>query len=284
MLDSIRVLIVEDSVDDASLIVRELSRGGFHVISERVQSAGALRTALEAKPWELVISDYAMPGFGGAAALAICQQQAPDTPFIIVSGVMGEHLAVEMLKSGAHNYVMKDQLGRLAPAVRQELRAGQERRVRKESEATAAYVASLVESCEDAIIGTTLNGKIASWNPGAERLFGYCAAEMLGRPASVLVPAYRPEDLSEILQLISEGRRVEPCETAWLGKTRTPVEVLLTVSSVKAANGQIIGASIVAHDITRRKLEENDRLALIQELTAALSHASKATVQASAQG
>jgi two-component system cell cycle sensor histidine kinase/response regulator CckA len=283
MTDLLRVLIVEDSPEDAVLIVRELSGGGFEVASERVETAFAMQAAVEGRKWDLIISDYSIPGFGGQAALAYYQQKGLDIPFIMVSGVMGEALAVEMIKSGAHNYVMKNQLGRLVPAVRQELRAAQERRVRKQAEATAAYVASLVESCDDAIIGTTLDGTVVSWNAGAERLFGYTAAEMVGHSGAVLVPVYRPEDLSEILERLKQGGPVESCDTAWLRKDGRPVHVLLAVSPIKDANGRVIGASIVAHDITRRRLEEDERLALIQELTAALAHMGKARVQTSGQ-
>jgi two-component system, cell cycle sensor histidine kinase and response regulator CckA len=281
MLDSLSVLIVEDSVDDAFMIVRELSRGGFEVTSERVASAAAMEAALVAHPWDLIISDYSIPGFGGAAALALYQQKDSDIPFIMVSGLVGEALAVEMVKAGANNYVMKDQLGRLVPSVRQELRAANERRISKQSEATAVYLASLVESCDDAIIGTNLEGTIVSWNTGAERLFGYRAAEMVGHSGAVLVPAYRPEDLSEIFRRIREGGHVESCETARLRKDGTAVEVLLTISPVKDTRQRVIGASTVAHDITRRKQEESDRVSLIQELTAALGHMGNARFQTS---
>src|SRR5437868_1372402 len=103
MPDSLRVLIVEDSAEDAFLIVRELSDGGFEVTSECVASATAMQAALEGHAWDLIISDYSIPGFGGPAALELYQQKNLDFPFIIVSGVMGESLAVEMLKAGAHN-------------------------------------------------------------------------------------------------------------------------------------------------------------------------------------
>ncbi len=271
MSESLRVLVVEDSVDDAFLIVRELSRGGFEMIWERVESAATMQAAMEMQTWDLIICDYSLPGFGGPAALALYQQKDLDIPLIMVSGVMGEALAVEMVKSGAHNYVMKDQLGRLVPAVRQELRAAQQRRVRKQAEATAAYIASLVESCDHAIIGTSLDGTVVSWNTGAERLFGYPAAEMVGHSGAVLVPAYRPENFSEMLKRIGAGGPVESCDTAWLRKDERPVHVLLAISPVKDTAQRVIGASIVANDITRRKLDENERLALIQELTTALA-------------
>jgi len=281
MPDSLRVLIVEDSLEDAFLVAQELSDGGFEVISERVVSATGMQAALEAHQWDLIISDYSIPGFGGPAALELYQQKNLEVPFIMVSGVIGESLAVEMVKAGAHNYVMKNQLDCLVPAVRQELRAAQKRRVRKQAEATAAYIASMVESCDHAIIGTTLDGTVVSWNTGADRLFGYPAAEIVGHSGAVLVPAYRPENLSDILQRIEHGGPVESCETALLRKDGRPVHVLLAVSAIKEANGRVIGASLVAHDITRRKLEEDERLALIQDLTAALVHMGNVSLQAS---
>src|SRR5690348_1680026 len=152
MSDPLRVLIVEDSVNDTFFIVRELQRGGFNVEFERVETAASMQTALETQPWDLVISDYAMPLFGGAAALALFQQQSLDIPFIVVSGVMGEELAVEMVKAGANDYVMKDRISRLVQAVRHELRVAQDRRRRRQTEATVSYLASLVQSAEDAIV------------------------------------------------------------------------------------------------------------------------------------
>ena len=121
---------------------------------------------------------------------------------------------------------------------------------------------------------------MVSWNTGADRLFGYPAVEIVGHSAAVLVPAYRPENLSDILQRIEQGGPVESCETALLRKDGRPVNVLLAVSAIKEANGRVIGASLVAHDITRRKLEEDERLALIQDLTAALVHMGNVGLQA----
>jgi PAS domain S-box-containing protein len=271
MSEPLRVLIVEDSVDDTFFIVRELQRGGFHVEFERVETAASMQAALDVHSWDLIISDYAMPQFGGAAALALYKQQERDMPFIIVSGALGEDLAVEMLKAGAHNYVMKDNLGRLVPAVRQELRAAQERRIRRQAEAVATFLVSLVKSCEDAIIGKTLDGTVVSWNAGAERLYGYTASEIVGQSVSKLIPPYRPQELPEILEKIQRGEHVEHFETVRLHKDGRPLEVALTISPIKDSSGRVIGASTIARDISRRKQEENERLALIQDLTSALA-------------
>jgi two-component system, cell cycle sensor histidine kinase and response regulator CckA len=271
--DPLRVLVAEDSVDDTFFIVRQLQRAGFHVDFERVDTAAAMQRALAARTWDLVISDYLMPQFGGAEALALYRKSGLEIPFIMVSGAMGEERAVEMLKAGAHDYVMKSNLGRLVPAVQRELRTAAERRTRKQFEAAASFAASLVESCEDAIVGETLDGTVVTWNAGAEKLYGYTAVEMLGRSASILIPPYRPEELSEILERIQHGEHLARFETLRLRKDGTSVEVSLTISPVKEPQGRIIGASVVARDITQRKQEENERLALIRDLTAALSHA-----------
>jgi PAS domain S-box-containing protein len=241
-------------------------------VFEQVETAASMQAALDVQEWDLVICDYSMPHFTGTAALAIYQQKGVDIPFIGVSGTIGEENVAGMMKAGAHDYVMKNQLGRLVPVVKRELRAAQERREHRQTETDSAYLASLVESCNDAIIGQTLEGAIVSWNAGAERLYGYCAAEMIGRSISVLVPRYRPEELPEIYDAVKRGEAVDGLETVRIRKDGTSVEVSLTISPIKDAGGQVVGASSVARDITRRKQEENERLGLIKDLTAALAH------------
>ncbi|HWV98643.1 MAG TPA: PAS domain S-box protein [Candidatus Acidoferrum sp.] len=273
MSGQLRVLVVEDSVEDTFFVVRELQRGGFDVTFERVETHAGMQAALEARSWDLVICDYAMPQFSGMAALRLCQQRNLDIPFIMVSGVIGEESAVEMLKAGAGYYLRKDHLDRLAAVVKRELAAANEQRIRRRTEADTAYLASIVRSCNDAIIGKTLDGTIVAWNDGAERLYGYRAEEIIGRPISILIPTYRPEELSEILGQIARGERIDLAETVRLRKDGAPVEVSVTISPIRNAQGQVIGASSVARDISKRKQEESERLALIQDLTAALSHA-----------
>jgi len=272
MPNPLRVLIIEDSVDDTFFIVRELQRAGYNVDFERVETPAGMQSALQGRTWDLIISDFSMPRFGGAAALALYLQSGQDMPFILVSGTMGEEIAVEMVKAGAHHYVMKDNLAKLVPAVSRELQAAEQRRIYREIEAAQAYLASIVSSCHDAIIGKTLQGIVVSWNSGAEKLYGYTAEEMLGQSFTRLIPQYRPEELAETMDRIRNNEQIEQLETVRLRKDGTPVEVSVVISAIKDRNGQIIGASSVSRDISLRKQEENERLALIQELTAALSH------------
>ncbi|MGD0141027.1 MAG: PAS domain S-box protein [Tepidisphaeraceae bacterium] len=267
-----RVLIVEDSVEDTLLIAAELQRGGLDPVYERVETAASLQAALDVRQWDLILCDHSMTQLAGTAALAIYQRKGLDIPFISVSGTVGEETVAEMMKAGVHDYIMKSNLARLAPAVKRELRAAQERQARRQSETVSTYLASIVESCDDAIIGKTLDGTVVSWNPGAERLYGYTAAEMIGRSISVLIPSYRPEELPEIYEALKRGEGVDGLETVRIRKDGTPVEVSLTISPIKDAGGQVVGASSVARDISRRKREENEQLSLIKDLTAALAH------------
>jgi PAS domain S-box-containing protein len=270
--DALRLLIVEDSEDDTWLIVRQLQQAGLHPDFQRVETLGALREALDGGTWDLIICDFSLPQFGGPAALAIYRQHELDIPFIIVSGAIGEETAVEMMKAGAHDYVMKNNLARLGPVVHRELAAAKERCARKQVEAARAHLAAIVECCDEAIVGKTLDGTVVSWNAAAERLYGYTAAEILGRSVSILVPPYRPRDLIEVFEMAARGERVEAFETIRVRKDGTPIEVSLVVSPIKDASGRVVGASSVGRDISRRKEEERERLRLIEELTEALSH------------
>jgi signal transduction histidine kinase len=131
MAKPLRLLIVEDSEDDATLVVRHLNRAGYQVEFRRVDTAEALTAALAVGPWDLVLSDYSMPHFSGTAALQSLRESGLDIPFIFVSGTIGEDVAVDAMKSGASDYIMKGRLARLVPAIERELRESQARRERK---------------------------------------------------------------------------------------------------------------------------------------------------------
>jgi signal transduction histidine kinase len=117
----LRVLLVEDSDDDAQLVLHALTRGGFAPRWERVDTEVAMRTALD-KPWDVILSDYSMPMFSAPAAWAVVRERGLDVPFIIISGTVGEETAVEAMRSGVHDYLLKDKLARLVPVIDRELR------------------------------------------------------------------------------------------------------------------------------------------------------------------
>lgn len=131
MSTSLRALIVEDSEDDAKLLTRELWRGGYDLVFERVDTPEAMMCALDNQTWDVVLADYVLPRFSGLAALELLKEREIDLPFIVVSGVVGEDVAVETMKAGAQDYVSKGNLARLLPAVERELREALVRRERR---------------------------------------------------------------------------------------------------------------------------------------------------------
>ena len=384
----LNLLIVEDSPDDAELLVHELRRGGFDVQWQRVETESDFLARLEHPP-DLIVSDYAMPQFSGVRAVELLRRRGLDTPFILVSGSAGEEKAVDAMKRGATDYLLKDRVARLSGAVEhalEEKRLRQEgRQMReqlalqgtalKEGEARFASIinaatdgiitvngeqrivlfnpaaermfgyraeqllgesldrlipqrfhhahtghvrkfgdtgvtnrrmgalgtifglrsdgtefpieasisqveaggqklftvilrditarklgeearnrlAAIVESSDDAIISESLDGLVVSWNAGAERVFGYSAGEMMGRPISLLLPAELQHEEPQILDLIEHGKRVAQLETVRLRKNGSRINVSLIISPIKDTEGKIIGASKIVRDITERK-------------------------------
>src|SRR3989442_4967548 len=127
----LQVLVVEDSEADGHLAIRELERAGYEVTHLRVDTEASLRAALEACRWDIVISDYNIPGFKGTEALALVRNTERELPFIFVSGSIGEETAVAAMRAGANDYVMKNNLTRLVPAIERELREARARSERQ---------------------------------------------------------------------------------------------------------------------------------------------------------
>ena len=132
---TIRVLIIDDSEDDALLVVTHLRRGGIDLTYERAETMQAIAGALTARPPDIVICDYNMPGLSAQDALTALRDSGLDASFILVSGAVGEETAAAIMKAGAHDFILKDRLSRLVPAVERELRDAQVRRQRRGAEA-----------------------------------------------------------------------------------------------------------------------------------------------------
>lgn len=137
----LRLLQVEDSPDDAELLLAELRRGEFTPIAKRIETQEEMRAALRSETWDLIIADYTMPRFSATAALRVLRSTGIDLPFIIVSGTIGEATAVAAMKAGAHDYIVKNELARLIPAVQRELREAVVRRERNAAEAQLMHLA-----------------------------------------------------------------------------------------------------------------------------------------------
>lgn len=134
MSKSLRVLNIEDSESDALLLLHELRKGGYEPEFMKVDTSDEMKTALKGNIWDVVISDYVMPGFSGLDALKLLKESGLDLPFIIVSGKIGEDIAVGAMKAGAHDYIVKGNLARLVPAIERELRDAETRRQRRKAD------------------------------------------------------------------------------------------------------------------------------------------------------
>ena len=188
MHNILRVLIIEDSESDANLILRILQRAGYATVCERVETAAEMDEAIERQHWDIVISDFSMPQFDAFAALRLLQQKDCDIPFIVVSGSIAEDAAVSMLKAGAHDYVTRDSLGRLVPAVRRELADSEVRRKNRVAEEalreSEERYRSIIENIPDVFYRTDEQGMIIMASPSAARLLGFeSLEEILGKPA-----------------------------------------------------------------------------------------------------
>ena len=151
MTTLLHVLIVEDSVDDTDAMLRELTRGGYEVEHERVETRPAMQAALSQRTWDLVLCDYTLPKFSAREALKTLQQSGLDLPFIIISGTIGEESAVEMLKAGAHDFIVKGRMARLLPAIERELRDAHTRRLQREAEAERRDLIARLEAINSEI-------------------------------------------------------------------------------------------------------------------------------------
>ncbi|BAS55177.1 multi-sensor signal transduction histidine kinase [Leptolyngbya boryana NIES-2135] len=286
MENSLRLLLVEDSQEDALLLLYPLRKAGYQLEVERVLSLEAVRSALSSKTWDMIISDYVLPGFTAHQVLELVQSFDLDLPFIVVSGSMGEETAVAVMRAGAHDYLLKESLSRLVPAIERELREAEVRRQKRQAEAALrqAYegleslvqqrtaelqianeslqqLAAIVESSNDAIMSTTLDGIILSWNKGAEKTYGYCREEAQGHSITTLVCRHNPV-------YIDEQKDQQTQKTVHYRKDGTAIDVFLTISPVKSSAGIVTGQSWIVRDISELQAVEKMK----DEFVSVVSH------------
>ncbi len=261
MTEPLRVLLVEDSATDAKLVLRELRRAGRKIEFERVEDAAAMRAALEEKTWDVVISDWSMPKFSAPAALGVLKEKALDLPFIIVSGTVGEESAVEAMRAGAHDYVLKDKLARLTPALERELRECKERKARRSAEEalrqSEARFRRLAESGIIGILTTDVNGSILDANEAYAKMIGYSRAELLRgdvRWVELTPPELRQWNDRALEQLRVTGV-ASPWETETFRKDGRRVPILVGVAALESSKCIAFTA-----DLTARKLAESGRM------------------------
>jgi PAS domain S-box-containing protein len=252
----LRVLIVDDSESDAGLITRRLGQAGYDLVHDRVDTADDLRAALAQTDWDIVIADYHLPRFSAPAALEISQENGRDLPFIIVSGTIGEERAVAMMKAGAHDYVMKDNLARLVPAVERELReAGGRRERQRAEEALLASEATLSSILRAAPIGIGLvTHRVFGWtNEHLSGMTGYARGELLGQSARMLYES--DAEFNRVGQVKYSRRKQQGAgslKTRWRHRDGKIIEVFLSSTPIDPLNLDA-GVVLTAVDITARQ-------------------------------
>jgi PAS domain S-box-containing protein len=258
----LRVLIVEDVEDDAILIVHQLRKGGFEASFERVETATSMRAAVARQDWDLVIADYTLPQFNAPAALEVMQELGVDLPFIIVSGSIGEEIAVAAMKAGAHDYMLKENLTRLAPAVERELREAHMRRERREALALAEEsqqrLGAILSQVAVGIVQMDLDGRLLSVNQRFCEIVGRAREEIVGLRVHDLT---HPDDLaatSAIFARVAAGERDFVLENRYPRPDGGHVWVNSTLSVVSDRLGQPGYTVAVVQDVTDRKRAEEE--------------------------
>src|SRR5579885_3360177 len=265
LMRELRLLLVEDSADDAELIARILRRSGFSLTCHRVETAQAMEEALARHGWDLVIADYSLPSFDGLAALRLLRERAPDLPFILVSASVGEDTAVEAMKAGANDYVLKHNLARLRPAIERELAEARIRRAHREVE---SRYRNLFESVPVGVLIATSDGTVLEANPTFARMMGI--GDTGGQKASAgndrselsyAAPPLdfqrfvRPEDRPRFEALIRQARhRAAEDEFSLVGAGGLEVAAQLSVRFTAA--GESVLVCLVVTDITDRQRRE----------------------------
>ena len=266
----LRVLLIEDREDDALLVLHELERGGYAVTSERVEEAADLTAALERGPWDLIISDWAMPRFSALEALPMILDRKIDVPILVVSGTIGEETAVSALRGGARDFVIKDRLARLNPAVERELREAKARKAR--SDAEAALRASeqrfrrFVETTNEGVWVIDAASKTTFVNARLAAMLGRSVNQLLGMPAVDIV---HPESRAA-WELHLERRRAGVVAQTDIRLDRAqgaPLWVLVDSTPSYTDSGGYDGMLVMAMDLTERKRLE-DQLRQAQKMEA----------------
>ncbi len=225
MFTPLKILIVEDSEDDVALLVRELREGPWKVAHQRVDTPDLMRDALKSQAWDLIIADYSMPQFSGPAALAMARQHAVGIPFILVSGNLAAETAVQAMKAGADDYILKGDLSRLVPAVQRELRDSDERRrARDIEEQLRKRDAQLAAAQRLANLGTwhlDLRTNLAVWSDEACRILGRACGQT-APTFDEFMACLHPDDRSRITVALHERYRTHIAHDCQISAPKVP--------------------------------------------------------------
>ncbi len=256
-MTALRALLVEDSESDAKLVARTL-RGLGDVEIIRVETEAAMRAALEGGRIDFVLSDWSMPAFSALDALALLRATERDLPFIIVSGTIGEEVAVEAMRAGAHDYVLKDRLARLVPAVEREMREAAVRAARAAEraalDASEARYRRIVETTSQGVWMLDASGKTTFVNERMASMLGYTREELAALPASSVIDVFSREMVAERARAATRGAIQTECQLRH--KDGSAVWVMIEASPLVDERGQAEGRLALVLDITGRKRSE----------------------------
>jgi two-component system, cell cycle sensor histidine kinase and response regulator CckA len=280
MAEPIRVLLIEDSSDDVALATRALQRGGLDVRAHSVATMENLEIALRTGSWDIILSDHSMPGFDGMRAMELVRHMAPEVPFLLVSGTIGEERAVAAIKAGAYDYVPKGNISRLPDAIGRALRDTAQRRARVSAEEAARRTSDQLRALHDAspvgIVTLEAGATVVTWNRAAERIFGRPAREAIGR--ALPLDAAGSAVFDRLRQRTLQGDAVSDVE---LETHRPPsgkvVVVSCSTAPLRDASGDISGLVAVFADVTRRRELEHhfhltQRLESLGRLAGGIAH------------
>jgi PAS domain S-box-containing protein len=278
-----RILHLEDSANDAELMARLIRDEWAECEIQRTSQAGEFEAALARSDFDLILSDYTMPGFDGLTALKLAHERCPHKPFIFLSGTIGEDRAVEALKNGAADYVIKDRPNRLVPAIKQAIgRMREEESHRQAQEFLRQHEqrlkehASLLDLAHDAICTITTDHNVSCWNAAAEHLYGWSAAEAVGHNIRTLIFQRDPGRYLEVFEKVMTNR-------AWQGemshcrKTGESIAVDSRWTLVPDASGAPRSILLINSDASERKrqdarLLQTQRLESIVTLSHGIAH------------
>ncbi len=288
MSTPLRVLIVEDSEDDVLLVVRQLRRDGFTPTYERVDTPGAMAAALTRQEWDVVISDYVMPHFSAPDALALMKAHGFDLPFIILSGAVGEETAVEAMRAGASDFLVKSNLTRLCPAIEREMQEASNRRERRRAEAERAELMDQLQA-QQALLESALQempaGVMLAEAPSGRLLFGNARMQQIWRHD--FIPAEDVDEYQRYQGFYADGRAYQPREwplaravTAGEVTTNEEIEIVrgdrtrgvisVSAAPIRDRQGRLIAGVVTFSDVTERnRQEEHQRF--LAEASAVLS-------------
>lgn len=282
MSAQLSVLFLEDSEDDVLLVVRHLEKGGYAVDSCRVDTPDAFRAALKEDAWDIVISDYSLPGLNALSAIAIFKEVGPDIPFLVVSGAVGEETAVEVLKSGAHDVLIKNNLARLVPAVAREIREGAERRARRAAEdglaASEIKFRRIVETAHEGIWMLDRGGHTTYMNRRMADMLGLDEAQAaVATPVQFLAESKVAEVITSYLRRETDGTTTYRAQCRLRRADGSALWGMLAFHSIIDENGSCFGHLATIFDVTEhRRLQEqlmvSDRMASVGILAAGVAH------------